>query len=288
MNLDGKKYFVFDLDDTLSESKSNLKESMANLLLRILLSGKGWQIGIISGCSHEQMMYQFLNPLKSYFFKNFADVSHINEVLPFLYLMPASGSQLYHYDSSFSDWRCAYKESLALRDKVNIYNCFYESCNAVGVLPAEEPYGEIAEDRDSQITFSFLGQQAPLDVKKSWDSDGQKRLRVATRMSEIFRQKEMSDTYTMTVGGSSSIDVTLAGRDKSYGMSKFLDWRGNIHSPKRPASKEEVIFVADAIFPGGNDYSVKEMGIYCVLVKSPEQTERFLKYVLGDIKDATI
>ena len=39
----------------------------------------------------------------------------------------------------------------------------------------ENPWGNIIEDRGSQITFSALGQEAPLDAKRAWDPDGTKK-----------------------------------------------------------------------------------------------------------------
>jgi phosphomannomutase len=35
----------------------------------------------------------------------------------------------------------------------------------------EMVWGELIEDRGSQITFSAIGQQAPLEEKKRWDPD---------------------------------------------------------------------------------------------------------------------
>ena len=40
---------------------------------------------------------------------------------------------------------------------------------------AHETWGEVIEDRGSQITFSALGQQAPIEEKEKWDPDFTKR-----------------------------------------------------------------------------------------------------------------
>jgi len=195
-----------------------------------------------------------------------------SDALSRLYLMPASGSQLYYY---YKGWHCAYKESLNLREKVEIYNLFYEACAKVGILPSTKSHGEIAEDRDSQITFSFFGQLAPLTIKKPWDPDQQKRLKVAMAMKEILKDK-----YEVTVGGASSIDVTLKGRDKAYGMSKFIDYE---YQPfKYKMNKDDVLFIADALFVGGNDHSVISTGVECISVKGPEETEKAIKSILGE------
>ena len=70
------------------------------------------------------------------------------------------------------------------------------------------------EDRGSQITFSALGQQAPLKNKEKWDSDFAKRKNI----------KAILDTYipefSVRMGGTTSIDITKPGIDKAYGIRK--------------------------------------------------------------------
>jgi hypothetical protein len=46
-------------------------------------------------------------------------------------------------------------------------------------------WGEVIEDRGSQITFSALGQQAPLEEKKKWDADFSKRKKMKERLDRL-------------------------------------------------------------------------------------------------------
>ncbi len=48
----------------------------------------------------------------------------------------------------------------------------------VGDFRIAETWGEQIEDRGSQITFSALGQQAPIEEKKKWDPDFTKREKI--------------------------------------------------------------------------------------------------------------
>ncbi len=48
------------------------------------------------------------------------------------------------------------------------------------------------------------------------------------------------------MGGATSIDVTKPGIDKAYGIGKLRD---TLH-----LSFKEMIYIGDALFPGGNDY----------------------------------
>src|SRR5579883_3272607 len=38
-------------------------------------------------------------------------------------------------------------------------------------------------------------------------------------------------------------------------------------------SLHEMIYVGDALFPGGNDYPAKEVGVVCVAVRGPQETK---------------
>ncbi len=92
------------------------------------------------------------------------------------------------------------------------------------------------EDRGSQITFSALGQEAPLDEKKKWDPDFKKR----EKIKEIL--KPLIPDFSIQLGGSTSIDVTRPGIDKAYGVKKLQETLG--------IAIEDMIFVGDAVFPG--------------------------------------
>ena len=108
------------------------------------------------------------------------------------------------------------------------------------------PWGNIIEDRGSQITFSALGQEAPLDAKRAWDPDGTKKA--------ALRDAVQPDVPELDVrgGGSTSVDITTRGIDKAFGMGKLVEETGI------PAS--EMLFIGDRLDPEGNDYPVKAAG----------------------------
>ncbi|RJE18843.1 HAD-superfamily hydrolase subfamily IIB [Aspergillus sclerotialis] len=66
------------------------------------------------------------------------------------------------------------------------------------------------------------------------------------------------------MGGATSIDITKAGVDKGYGLQRLRDASG--------IPLERILFIGDAIFPGGNDYPAKELGLATAQVKDPEGT----------------
>ena len=132
---------------------------------------------------------------------------------------------------------------------------------------AEKTWGEQIEDRDSQITLSALGQQAPLEEKKAWDPDFAKRKRMKTVLDELIPE------FSVRLGGATSVDVTKPGIDKAYGIRKLRDILG--------IEIEDMLFVGDALFPGGNDYPAKEAGVVCVQVRDPEETKRVIETVVA-------
>ena len=93
--------------------------------------------------------------------------------------------------------------------------------------------GTILEDRGSQITFSALGQEAPLDAKRAWDPTGEKKAALRDAVAPLLPDLEVRS------GGSTSVDITLKGVDKAYGMKRLAEMTG--------IALEEMIFVGDRL-----------------------------------------
>ena len=77
----------------------------------------------------------------------------------------------------------------------------------------------------------------------------------------------------MRLGGTTSVDVTKHGIDKAYGIQKLRDILG--------IAIEEMIFVGDALFPGGNDYPAKQAGVVSIQVRDPDETKRVIEAILA-------
>ncbi len=104
-----------------------------------------------------------------------------------------------------------------------------------------------------------MGQQAPLAEKEKWDPDFAKRKKVKAILDPLI------PGFSVRLGGATSIDVTKPGIDKGYGIRKLRDILG--------ISLEEMIFIGDALFPGGNDYPAKEAGVVSIAVRGPQETK---------------
>jgi len=79
--------------------------------------------------------------------------------------------------------------------------------------------------------------------------------------------------FSVRIGGATSIDVTKPGIDKAYGIRKLRDLLG--------ISLEEMIYIGDALYVGGNDYPAKETGVECIAVKDPDETKRVIQTIIA-------
>ena len=243
---------AFDLDETLAESKQPLKDSMGDALADLLTVAN---VAVISGGDWPQFQKQVASRLPAR-----ADLSK-------LWLMPTTGTKLYTHKNA--DWQVVYAELFGDDEGKNIIEAFEASLEATGFKP-EETWGERIEDRGSQITFSALGQQAPITEKKHWDPDFAKR-----KVIQADLRKRLPD-LSINMGGATSIDITRKGVDKGYGLKKLRDSSG--------IPLEQMLFIGDAIFPGGNDYPAKELGLETVRVKDPDGTLAAIAGIVACLK----
>ena len=235
-----KQLIAFDLDGTLAESKQPLQEPMGEALADLLGVA---HVAVISGGDWPQFQKQVASRLPAR-----ADLSK-------LWLMPTTGTKLYvHRDGA---WQTVYAELFDDATKAKILKAFDESLEATGFVP-EKTWGERIEDRGSQITFSALGQEAPVDEKEHWDPKFEKRKVIQADL------KQRLPGLSINMGGATSIDITQEGVDKAYGLKKLRDESG--------IPLDAMMFIGDAIFPGGNDYPAKELGLDTVRVRDPEET----------------
>jgi phosphomannomutase len=237
----GTKAVAFDLDDTLAPSKSPLDPSMATALVALL---RRLPVCIISGGRFEQFQGQVLDRLTA-----------PEQVLGRLHLMPTCGTR--YYSRQHGAWSLVYAEDLSAAEKARIVQVLEEASRSLGYWE-EHPWGDLIEDRGSQVTYSALGQAAPLAAKAAWDPDGTKKSLLVAHAAPLLPDFEVRG------GGSTSVDVTRKGIDKAYGMRKLM-----VQLDAVPA---ELLFVGDRLDETGNDYPVLGTGVPCVPVASWRDT----------------
>ncbi len=246
-----KELVAFDLDGTLAESKQPLQEPMGEALANLLDVA---HVAVISGGDWPQFEKQVASRLPER-----ADRTK-------LWLMPTTGTKLYRFDG---EWRAVYAELFEEDEKQKILKAFDVSLEATGFVP-EKTWGERIEDRGSQITFSALGQEAPIDAKHSWDPDFAKR-----KVIQADLQKRLPG-LSINMGGATSIDITREGVDKAYGLKKLNEASG--------IALDKMMFIGDAIFPGGNDYPAEQLGLDVVKVKNVDGTLAAIAGIVACLK----
>lgn len=220
---------AFDLDDTLAPSKSPLDPRMSDLLGRLL---DVCEVCVISGGSFEQFTYQLIASLPA------------GARLDRLHLMPTCGTRYYRWDGA--GWERAYAENLTDDERDETLAVVEEEASRLGFW-TEKTWGPALEDRGSQITYSALGQSAPIETKAAWDPDGTKR--ISLRAAVQARLPGLA----VRAGGSTSLDITRRGVDKAYGMTKLASLSAIPFS--------DMLFVGDRLDPDGNDHPVIALGI---------------------------
>jgi phosphomannomutase len=241
----GVKLVAFDLDGTLAPSKGPISIEMAEALKSLVAVVP---VCIISGGTKEQILSQVVDRLP------------LGTNLRNLHIMPTSGSQ--YFKRSFGKWREIYSENFTEEQSKKIIDCLEVSAELLGYWP-EDPYGKVIENRGSQITFSALGQDAPRELKESWDPSGEKKDKLRRSVSSLLIE------FDVRSGGSTSVDVTRTGIDKGFGMYEL---HKRTHIPL-----ENILFIGDRLDVGGNDYPIIAVGVDYKQVKSPYETLRIIK-----------
>lgn len=246
-----KKIIVFDLDGTLTGSKAELDAEMAILLARLLETK--W-VAVIGGGTYSQFQEQLLKNL-----------SLPEELLKKLFLLPASATAFFRYDAN--EWQGTYTQQFTQEEKSTILKAFEATFQELEYKHPNDHFGDFIEDRGSQITFSALGQKAPLELKEKWVQENPD---LRGKM-EALLQKYLPE-MEVKVAGLTSIDVTRKGIDKEYGLYQIRD---NAHLPF-----EEMLFVGDAFYHEGNDEAALKTGVLCFQVKGTGDTKRLIEYLI--------
>ena len=245
------KLVIFDLDGTLAESKQAITGAMPELLSRLL---EQKNVAVISGGKLEQLQKQVANQLlDSVNFKN-------------LYLLPTSGAALYEFRNG--EWKKVYEEHISDKDADAIDVAIHAAAEETGIVNfKDQSWGPRIEHRGGQVTFSALGQQAPVAIKKTWDPEHKKRAGLVDYLTPRLKD------FSVHFGGLTTIDITKKGIDKAYGIHKLCT-RLNI-------PETDTLYVGDELGKGGNDEAVFKTEVKTEAVTGPAQTEKLISLLLN-------
>ena len=256
--LKDKDLVVFDLDGTLIHTKSPMDSEMSQLLVRLLAIKK---VAIIGGGKYSIFQELFLRKLKC-----------PKNLLEKLALFPVTGTAFYKYSNG---WKQVYSLRLTASEVAKIRKAFEDTFKEMGYEHPKKTYGELIENRESQVSFSVFGQDIVrvlghkgVEMKARWSKTNSKtKMKIAKLMAKKLPNLEVK------AAGFTTIDVTKKGIDKAYGiqqMQKYL---------KVPISK--MFFVGDAMFKGGNDHAVVKTGVDFMATNGPEETKKIISKILN-------
>ena len=242
---------AFDLDGTLAESKQRITPQMGKLLGQLT---KKMPVAIMSGASFKQFEIQFLPELPEGVF------------LPHLFLFPTNAASCYQF--MVDGWHPIYDHTLSENQKKQIVEAIHSALAEVGMSETPSPvWGERIEDRGTQVSFSGLGQQAPIDAKRAWDPSGEKK----KKLRDVLTSK-LPD-FTVTMSGSTTIDITQKGINKAHGITRLAELTH--------IAIGDMLYVGDALYEGGNDAVVIATGVPTHQVLNPEETAQVITAVVA-------
>ncbi len=245
-----KKLIIFDLDGTLTESKATIDNEMASFLGNLL---ERKLVAVIGGGANTQFENQFLSNL------------HLDKkCLKNLFLFPTSGASFYSCKNGI--WIKKYEYKLSPEEQEKIITALDGAFKKIGYTQPGKIWGNLIENRGTQITFSALGQEASVEEKEKWNKTSDRRKELMAELKRVLPEFEVRS------GGLTSIDITKQGIDKAFGIGEIVK--------TLKVTKDDMIFIGDALYEGGNDYPVKTTGVETVQVSRPEDTKVFIRTLL--------
>lgn len=205
-----KKHLFFDLDKTVAPARQPILPKMFTLL-----SGLPHDIVIVSGQEVSKIRWQ-TNALAT--IRLGQNGNHATE---------ADGTELWHIPLD-----PAHREEI-LRH-INALTPYIDH--------EMNPDWNPIEDRGAQITFSPIGNTAPIEQKQVYDPDRKKREMLLEKVPFI------SNDLIVKIGGSTSFDYIHKDRHKGTNVAKLIAHKG--------WDPDACIYFGDGLFPGGNDEAV--------------------------------
>jgi phosphomannomutase len=184
------RHLFFDLDGTVTPSRSLILPDMKRAMLALLDSGT--DIIIVSGAEVKQALFQ-------------------TDGLPFVYL-GQNGNHAYDKKTDTELWR----ELLTPEEKKDVF-AHIDSIPRTWEVTDE---ADLVEDRNSQIAYSLLGHHADKAAKTTFDPKGE------LRQELLKKYPFVSDTMQVVIGGTTCLDYIKKGFHKGRNVGRLIHERG--------------------------------------------------------------
>jgi len=243
-NLQNKKHFFFDLDDTLTRSRSEATPEMTGLLHGLRNSSR--TVTVVSGARIEQIRKQ----IPDMWMGDGGDYSALAQ----------NGNMAY-------DGRGAivWERMLSQEQRAEILTYIETVLQRADLRYPDKD--DLVQDRGAQISFSLYGHNAPLEEKEAYDPTMSRRKAILEKFPFV------SATVEVKIGGTTTFDFFAKGFNKGKNITDF------IALPQFGWPKDDCVYFGDRLEPGGNDETV--VGIIDTFpVKNAEDCAGVLRGIL--------
>lgn len=237
-----RPHVFFDMDGTLTESRSVIDVEMLKLLTILTPIA---DVSIISGATIDQMWKQVPQKLD-------------------VHRMAQSGNETYVHDKVMWINKIPYALIPFIEEHIKVVMECELFKNAVKdyVIDAEDQ----VEFRGAQVSFSFIGHNADREVKAKFDPYG------LLRQEIILSFPVEHEDIEVRVGGTTCLDYTRRGWNKAGNIQRLMAWRG--------WTADKCVYVGDALRPGGNDEVM--LGVMtCVPTTGPTETMEIIRSLIA-------
>jgi len=235
------KHVFFDLDNTLTPSKSLIEERHVPILKRLTEHA---DVIVVSGHGDKDIRNHLRPELEGSY-----------------YTLGQNGNT-----AKLKDGTLVWNNSLSQSQKDAILKFIEKARKHLNYKVKDE--NDIIDDRDSQIAFSLIGHHEDKAIKDAFDPDHAKRRKLMEDLKEDVERLAQENKVEMRTGGTTNIDIFQLGKNKGFNVGEFIkemNWE-----------KEDCLYIGDALFPGGNDETV--IGVIPThAVKNHEETYRFIQ-----------
>lgn len=215
------KHFFFDLDNTLTRSRSHIAPEHAPILQKLAAVA---DVIVVTGGRNSQIIKQ-LDP----------------EMQGRYYVLAQNGNEAIKKDGTELWMRRPSDEQ-----KAAVVNLITQMKIHLNLSVKDE--NDLIEDRGCSIAYSTIGHNEDVGTKEAYDPDHSKRLALIEHFRIEVDSLRQEHGIEVRTGGTTCLDFFHAGKNKGYNVAQFLDTMG--------WKKEESLYIGDALFPGGNDETV--------------------------------
>lgn len=240
-----KTALLFDIDSTLTPPRLPITESMVTVLRKLSVP-----FHVAAGSHLELLEGQFFQPLFEYGFRGQFEAFISNGAIQYRcdYSSRPNMQEVDVFDIRKHLGDKAYNDLLA------------ELENTVKIPDFQLPdhlkvFGDVVAYRISMVNFSPIGRvkvETPevrenRDAFVRFDKETSYRRNILDHFDNIFSDLMAEKDLKITLGGQTSFDVGILGQDKSKAVRTLL-----------ASGVEQLIFIGDALFEGGNDAAIRE------------------------------